>query len=346
MIINIQILRGLAALWVFLHHALPQFEFMGLSSTVFTALANHGYMGVDVFFVISGLVIASSIERITPGLAGAGRFALKRLSRIYLGFWPVLLLTWLALNHYDPARLPLYDLPKSLFLLGIYGGELLIPPAWSLPYELYFYGLTTLLVLGLIKRPLWLFAPLMLLVLFRILWFDQTGHEWLDLLLTPHLIEFLLGFYLWHHRQLLISKKHAFSWGLLLLGSLYLSVTYYLVDSPWREPAIGLFSVSLVALAMTFENHTPKPVAAVLKPIGDSSYTLYLLHFFMLILFTGTGYRTWLINQGHELTGFVAFIVLTLLFSYGFYRLVEKPLYQLANRKFKKPTILPQSHGK
>ena len=61
MLLNLQALRGVAALLVLMHHSLAHFKAMGLSNPVFEFVATHGNIGVDIFFVISGYVMAISV---------------------------------------------------------------------------------------------------------------------------------------------------------------------------------------------------------------------------------------------------------------------------------------------
>ena len=79
-------LRGLAALAVVLYHVGfggQRASLVGdhMPAFIRTPIVQHGGLGVAVFFVLSGLVMAHTLRsaRITP--AYAGRFALRRLAR-------------------------------------------------------------------------------------------------------------------------------------------------------------------------------------------------------------------------------------------------------------------------
>ena len=82
-------LRGVAALWVLWYHACdaartPQFGF-------------GGYLGVDIFFVLSGFVLAYNYAGVRLTYAG---FLWKRLARIY----PVNLVTLAAVGVWQLTR--------------------------------------------------------------------------------------------------------------------------------------------------------------------------------------------------------------------------------------------------
>lgn len=57
---SIQLLRGIAALYVFLFHTEKWWHIDPAS--FFISLIHYGHTGVDLFFVISGFVISFSIE--------------------------------------------------------------------------------------------------------------------------------------------------------------------------------------------------------------------------------------------------------------------------------------------
>jgi peptidoglycan/LPS O-acetylase OafA/YrhL len=59
MIINIQFLRAIAALLVVFYHTAAHFFVVGgeTSGNIFSLLSTIGYIGVDIFFVISGYIM-------------------------------------------------------------------------------------------------------------------------------------------------------------------------------------------------------------------------------------------------------------------------------------------------
>jgi len=65
MYFNVQILRALAAILVVLHHSLPHYLEMGGKSSLLGHIGQYGFVGVDIFFVISGFVIyKATIEKV------------------------------------------------------------------------------------------------------------------------------------------------------------------------------------------------------------------------------------------------------------------------------------------
>ena len=70
--------RGLLALWVFAYHANLHLHFAGVAS-----LIGRGYLGVDGFFILSGLVLAHRHPQPSQMLAAYGRFWWRRFVRLY-----------------------------------------------------------------------------------------------------------------------------------------------------------------------------------------------------------------------------------------------------------------------
>jgi peptidoglycan/LPS O-acetylase OafA/YrhL len=90
-------LRGVAAAYVVLYH-MHLFELCsGAAATVLT----HGYLAVDLFFVLSGFVMALTYAELFEGGFSAGRyrdFLVRRIARVYPLYVVVTLVCYL-LNH-------------------------------------------------------------------------------------------------------------------------------------------------------------------------------------------------------------------------------------------------------
>jgi peptidoglycan/LPS O-acetylase OafA/YrhL len=122
----------------------------------------HFNLFVDLFFVVSGFVIASQyLGRVGDALS-VGRFIWRRLARIYplhlatLAFYVALALAL----HFgfartdNPARYPLSDLPAQLLLLHAFDGARLTFnfPSWSLSAEMFCYVLFPLVALTVTRN--------------------------------------------------------------------------------------------------------------------------------------------------------------------------------------------------
>jgi exopolysaccharide production protein ExoZ len=135
---SIQALRAIAAVLVLVQHA-----------TVYVLMARNidfkpylqvdfGRMGVLLFFVISGFVMATCLDQ------GRG-FLAQRAIRIYPAFWLAIGLSALLLA---PTGLPWhYNLPSVFLVPNQLGNSPYSIPYWTLLYEVVFYVITYGLIL-------------------------------------------------------------------------------------------------------------------------------------------------------------------------------------------------------
>ena len=113
MLYNIQALRGIAAMLVLMHHALPHFKAMNLSNSVIEFIGKFGYIGVDIFFVISGFVMAKTTVNKAKGFSLFKAFLSKRFLRIYLGFLPIFILALLYYYQFNPHFLEKKEIGRA-----------------------------------------------------------------------------------------------------------------------------------------------------------------------------------------------------------------------------------------
>lgn len=135
----IQVLRAVAALAVLCFHMQPQWN-TSAALTPYMRWASHGFAGVDIFFVLSGFVVYLSARRSLMDAAGLLRFFRRRALRIYLGYWPVFILMVVVAAVMNRV-LPAFDmrLLRSALLLQPDIWQNIVPTAWSLSLELWFY---------------------------------------------------------------------------------------------------------------------------------------------------------------------------------------------------------------
>ena len=339
MLFNLQALRGIAALLVLMHHSLAHFRAMGLSNPVFELVATHGNIGVDIFFVISGYVMAKTTSASDHGFGVSFRFISKRYARIYLGYWPVFLLALIVYQLHSPLYLADKDLIQSFSLL-IFGNysDLVITPAWSLTYELYFYLVIGLILSSNLLKPIPVFLIGSLLILFKSTLTEIGDNKFLDFFFSPYVYEFILGYLIFYYWQYIAAKKWVFV--SLAFGIVSLSIGVLLDYSYGYTQflAFSSFSACLVWFMVLLETHKLITFRGLIKKVGDSSYTLYLLHTPLLGLFYSLGIREFAVANGFALTGFIACIVLITFISWIFYIFIEAPLYNYAKLRLNKRT--------
>lgn len=137
-IFSIQILRGIAALFVVCFHFRYTVNDIYAQKDIGNRLFEFGSFGVDLFFIISGFIMAMSARQ-NENLSA---FIIKRFFRIYPLYFAVLTLyIALGFNEYS-----LVHIIKSYLLVPIdyknempYYGYSIMAIAWTLTYEIWFY---------------------------------------------------------------------------------------------------------------------------------------------------------------------------------------------------------------
>lgn len=132
-------LRGFAALSVVTFHYFFKGPTSGyIQSPTFgllTDVAGYGYLGVNLFFIISGFVIAMSLENVT-----ALEFFKARAIRLFPAMWVCATITAIAIAVLTPKIFPLSNWLASLTLVPEWLGYSGVDSAyWSLRIEVQFY---------------------------------------------------------------------------------------------------------------------------------------------------------------------------------------------------------------
>jgi len=286
----IDALRGLAALAVVFFHVQGALD-RGPQPWMpvwLAELARGGHFGVNVFFVLSGFVIAYSVRDglMSPGYFG--RFALRRSIRLDPPYWSAialeLVLIFAGLALFPGLGTPTPSLPQVLahlvYLQDILGYPHLVYSFWTLCYEFQFYLLFVgLLVLG---RQLQARAGLPAVRLAGVLVFGAL-FAWSVLVhqgVLPNI-----------HRGIALDRWHEFFIGVLAWWVVAGRVRFPVLLVAWvatavlaRRPdtAIGTTIVVLVSLLCMRSATVPalnRPFAAgPLRWLGLISYSLYLFH--------------------------------------------------------------------
>lgn len=338
----IQALRGIAALMVLFFHMHPHWDLVPWLS-VTTAVTRWGFSGVDIFFALSGFVVYRSAQRTIP-IHGIRSFMKKRLLRIYLGYWPVLLL--IALTTVIVYASPLPALKKVVFsILLLYPNiwDNWLPPAWSLTMEIYFYLWIALIALLPHRHQTKAIVCVMaMLSAWGIGWLliDRpgvyNGQQPLRYALTGLGLEFLAGALLARAYDCKASFFHTPSATVPLCIVLMTAGVGLGMISPYfdrvevmRAMSFGIMGLAALALALTLEQTRFAPPSWLVK-IGDASYSLYLLHTFLLDA-SGKVRSLFGITSSPALLLFLLALPLAIVMvSMLWYRWVEKPIMKAA----------------
>lgn len=281
-------LRGIAAILVMTRHTGPLWHLIYMRT----------YLAVDVFFIMSGFVIAAAYDhRILDGSLSWGAFMKVRLIRLYpillfslllclvpfyiactegphayglTAFWQITALTFLLLpSHLTP-------LPE-MFIMNA--------PQWSLFYELVINGLYA------VARPLMRGKVLLMVIVALGLGLAamtlkkgnlNAGFEWslpsLIVGLTRSGFGIFTGLALYRYRDAILARIPRFlsPWhALLVLCGIMILPAGYAFDG--IVDAIAVIAVMPVAIVILAKPATTR-WAGALVALGASSYPLYLLH--------------------------------------------------------------------
>jgi peptidoglycan/LPS O-acetylase OafA/YrhL len=153
-------LRALAIALVVARHSLRPFisedtyvPVAAWGSVDLTPFLMNGWVGVDLFFVLSGFLIGRQAFRSD----GWGRFWFKRVTRIVPAYWTCLALVALGLTGARAWGQAGWDFAAHLLMLQDYTGSVFVPAFWSLGAEEKFYLLAPFFAVALARmRSPWL----------------------------------------------------------------------------------------------------------------------------------------------------------------------------------------------
>ncbi|SEP77620.1 exopolysaccharide production protein ExoZ [Devosia sp. YR412] len=347
--ISIQYLRGFAAVFVLASHALL-YPLVGHD----LGFSRLGWMGVILFFVISGFIMVV--------VTGEGRFSAtdflrRRFIRIVPMYWGATLIAAalaLALPHmfkttvYDTGQLIL-SLLFIPFHNPVSGGiHPLYKLGWTLNYEMFFYVCFALLAfLGAQSRVIWLTIAFAALTLIGALLQPEPAIAQFYTSFMP--LAFVAG--AWIGLATLQGKiarlPRSMIYAVIVLGLIGLVEGFSvdrngLLEDGLAFVGLAAFASALVLLAVRFEAVLPK--VRLLELVGDASYSIYLVHIYEVAILSGIAFKLldpadlwadYLVAAVSVVGGTVAGIVV--------YRLVEMPALRFFNGVFgkKRPAPVP-----
>jgi peptidoglycan/LPS O-acetylase OafA/YrhL len=321
----VQAARGIAALLVVVHHAAEKGWILSAGALIsFPA----GAIGVDVFFMISGFII----YHVTIDKGDRRRaFITKRAVRIFPMYWALSLVA-LAVFLVSPGLVNSNAVrstdPVGSFLLYPTGRPFLLNNGWTLTYELLFYALWCLIAMPRPSSRTVAWCGVFLISASLLSGISLLPYEVFNFSL---LLEFAVGmalaamFKAGHLRTMPVLGS------ILLLCGLVSAVLFSSgIHSAYRgfimaPPALLIFMGAL--LVGRFWTRLPS-----MSRIGDSSYSLYLFHPFMLAWMPFAVRHFGLVGAWQVGSVVAVFCILSTLASYVVYKVVELPLINGARR--------------
>ncbi|MCY0146500.1 acyltransferase [Hoeflea sp. G2-23] len=347
----VQYLRAAAALAVVFYHvsALSQ-ETWGLDPE---RVDHVGAAGVDLFFVISGFIMAMIVGR--PGRFDVRDFWIRRVARVVPAYWVITLLVfvlaWTLPSLFNSTVASLHNLFVSLSFVALEQsdgntGPLLVV-GWTLNYEMAFYVLVAVTA-GLFsdRRLLAASAVIIAVVVTGIV--AHPANLTLEFYTNPILLEFVFGILVYHAwkwgggRELggrRLASIAIFALGIILLVGQWERPLQDWRPFFWGVPAMAVLYGGLGVLTFT---------SPFLARLGYWSYALYITHVFVVTLYIK---HIMSAIAPISLPWQAHYLIMTgaaLAVAAGFYTLVERPLSRLTLAWLRRPralSVAEPSHG-
>lgn len=289
-VVSIQVLRGIAALLVVVAHVVEHPFKLLPNSVVIT-----GRFGVEIFFVISGFIIAFVAGR---GRFDPGDFAIRRLFRVVPLYWLcTMALVAMTLLAPDLFKRTVYDgahLLRSLFFIpspdpiNPSDWRPIFKLGWTLNYEMFFYGIMACLFWCRSSLQRASLLTIVMAALMLASFFVEQRSSALAFYANLNLLPFVCGVWLaeLEARGRFDGPSASAIAGLagaavLATGLLYLQ-DFDSLRQPVGHAIMTLAALLIVATGLAAESRVRDagPIWAI--RIGDASYSLYLTHMFVV----------------------------------------------------------------
>ena len=357
--LTLDIVRGMACLMLMFYHATFYAEHSWQTSDPSTwtlgglaiNLVGRLWMGVPMFFVVSGYCIAASIDSLRRKPHSLSNYFYRRFRRIYPPLWAgfvfaILVTALVSLNSTtfnNCLQLPRMETftfvdwvanftATASWLPTTIGSESnhLLKNTWTLCYEEQFYAVTGMLLILASRRfflACYVIAAGTIIVRHACRFY---GIPISGFFFDGHWLLFVAGILLYQRLHYMSKKQARFALAALIVGAVYgVGERLWTLDAHDKHIGEYIFIACSFAIFLSAIKRWDKQVAEhwTLKPFrwcGKISYSLYLTHFPVTVLLASI-----LATMGlqDDLTVFLVTIPLCLLISIPiamlFYRLVE-----------------------
>jgi peptidoglycan/LPS O-acetylase OafA/YrhL len=319
-------LRGLAALYVMIGHArwllwegysegylkhTLEYSWMDKMSMYFLSIFKFGHESVLLFFVLSGFVIHKGFVKkfLTDSLQSVniGQFYIKRIRRIYPPFLFALCLTALLDFVGRDFGFSIYtgNTPneginitvgnQSLTLVTFIGNIFFLfkeyvpifgtnGPTWSLKLEWWFYMIYPIFLL--LSRKNIYYSTLLIVLLFSLVNYSYFWTETLSKAVFSSIISWWAG--------VLLAEVYSKRIGIGLLNFAMINILGFFllpflpIYSDLYDFRIALLLTALISCILYFQSKNISfKLIENFKFFGDFSYTLYIIHFPILVFISG-----------------------------------------------------------
>jgi len=353
---SIHYLRGVAALLVVFYH------FKGFINGAYpidnlgNLLFGVGAFGVDLFFIISGFIICFATKK--KETHQSLKFLVRRFFRIYpLLIVCVLLYFFFAIKNGNLTSLFISLIPLNLNYNqhGPFFGYNILPPAWTITFEVFFYALFLISMTINHKMRGWIVIAIIMISMLALqifatgafslepssnFGFGSLPHVLAAIASTassPMMIGFICGvviYMVWDKVDFDRIDNHKNT--LATVAAIVLLMCISLLWSGQYEghgfAKWGWIAALMVISCLVIEGCVVIRQNRVLSFLGDISYSLYITH--MVFLYAVTK-KAWFFQFYKPSLGFATFTVFvscSILMAYIFHRLIEMPSLRLGKK--------------
>lgn len=346
-------IRGLAAVYVIVFHWFVEISHLHLTSmnSYFKKFLGHGYLAVDLFFVLSGFVLCLSSYNLFQqfNFNNYKSFMFKRFVRIFPLYICITLLFFFLYNG---------KLSKLLVNVTLFQGltfkynNSIIPPGWSLTNEWIIYFLFPFLfyfILRMVKKPwMLILSSLFILILLssvRSYDFNWSNYSFLRKVEGIHpvislsrgpasllrtLADYILGVFVFLMYQRGTQVKYFKYLIVVLFVALCFSKTDILI----------IMLIPFIIIHLTKSNIASDWLShKSIYFIGLISYSLYVNHYLFIKTYKQASN---LLGVNHSFFSFCYVIIGTIIMSIITYYAIEKPAINLFRRIKIKETVVVQ----
>ncbi|MDR2241886.1 MAG: acyltransferase [Providencia alcalifaciens] len=349
MVYSIHYLRGIAAIFVVFFHFRLMLNGVYAQKDIGNILFGGGFFGVDLFFMISGFVIAISTEKNNS----KSSFLLKRIFRIY----PVYLFTMFIFLIMYIGDINFWYVVRAIFFTQLsynmdapFFGYSVIAVAWTLSYEVLFYFifLISMMISHKYRAAVCSVVIVASFALINLVFKNDNfldAHKTIDyhgpfqpilkLMSSPMILEFVVGIILYYLYKSIkkydltaISKK---IYPFLVLCLMILSLNILFNDA--SDHGIKIFGAScflLIFILLLLDSSGFIGNNRALVFLGDISYSLYISH--LVTKYALTNYVNISLLSDNGFLKFSVYVLISLIFAFILHKLIEIPFIRVCRK--------------
>lgn len=349
--LQLDLLRALAIVLVLGHHMSPAPpELPALVQDFLSGWRKVGWIGVDLFFVLSGFLISGLLykEYAETGGFHLGRFLVRRGLKIYPSYYAFLVLSLPAIAWMPGVLTPKSFCSEALFVSNYFDN--IWGHTWTLCVEEHFYLLLALSFFIATSKKAWfkyfipgcilfLVLPLCLrwMVIHQIPYHEKPHYAVTAFRLDALTFGVLLSYFYHQHEQKLKAAVKRFS---LILVPIGFALIFPCALGGHEQLYLYTFGLTalymgwglLLLVAMSYDLQTKNKLIVLLAQVGVFSYSIYLWHkpFSGLCSLPSEWWPGHLGASARLLTYFVGSLTVGILMSKG----IEWPVLRLRDRLF------------